>query len=79
MRVIDVGGEIRTLRTSRGLTQQNVADIFKTSLSRVSKIENNKLDITAREYLEWKDTLSKIHRVAAFTVDIGGSRGRVGT
>lgn len=77
--VFDVGAELKALRISNGLTQQNVADIFGSSLSRVSKIENNRLEITAREYLEWKDKLLKIERIAAFTVtvDAGGSRGRV--
>ncbi|XEC97009.1 helix-turn-helix domain-containing protein [Paenibacillus tarimensis] len=73
--MFDVGAEIRCLRKRKGLTQQDLADIFHTSLSRVSKIENNKLDITAREYLEWKEQLSKVEKVASFKINrLGGSK-----
>jgi transcriptional regulator with XRE-family HTH domain len=66
--VIDIGAELKALRISAKLTQEDVADLRSTTASRVSKIENNHLSIPAWEYLEWKEMLLKVEKVGAFTI-----------
>lgn len=67
--MIDVGAEIKALRISKGLTQENLADLIGTSQDRISKIENGRLRIKADEYLELKFLLQGIDKVGAFVVD----------
>lgn len=62
----NVGAELKALRLSKGLTQENVADLIHSTTHRISKIENNRLRIKADEYLELKDLLMNVEKVAAF-------------
>ena len=63
------GRRLRELRLSKGLTQENVADLFGTTQDRISKIETGRLQIKADEYFELVELLSNVEKVASFTIN----------
>jgi transcriptional regulator with XRE-family HTH domain len=72
---INIGAELKQLRVSKGLTQEQAADLFATSQDRISKIENNRLRIKADEYVEYKHALEGTEKVASFNIDFREKEG----
>lgn len=66
---MDIGKELKQLRLAARLTQQNAADILIVSESTISKVENGRQDITAREYFRWKAIYANVEPVVKYTID----------
>lgn len=63
--MLDIGSEVRQWRLDSSLTQDDAADLLNVSKSKVSKVENNRMDISAREYFRWQEILKGAKRVAS--------------
>jgi transcriptional regulator with XRE-family HTH domain len=67
--MLDIGQELREKRIDAGLTQRNVADIKMWDIAKISRIENDKQEITYREYLELEELYASGRKVDEFTVN----------
>lgn len=52
---MDIGGELKELRIDAGLTQRNVADLLMWDIAKVSRIENDKQEVTYREFKQLQE------------------------
>lgn len=68
---MEVGRELKELRLKAKLTQENAEDFLFVDQSIISKVENGRIDITAREYFRWKEVYQNVIKVASFTFDPG--------
>lgn len=64
---MEVSAELKQLRIMSRLTQENAGDILIVSKSTISKVENDKQDITAKEYFRWKAVYRDVMKVSSFT------------
>ena len=73
---MNISAELRQLRIMARLTQENAGDILIVSKSTISKVENDRQDITAKEYFRWKSMYQDVMKLASFTYN-GPVRSRV--
>jgi len=69
MNLNNIGSELKQLRIMARITQDNAADLLTVSKSTISKVENNRQDITAREYFRWKEMYQNVMKVASFQIN----------
>lgn len=67
--MFEIGQELREKRVDAGFTQRNVADIKMWDIAKVSRIENDKQEITYREFLELEDLYANGRKVVEFTIN----------